>query len=296
MKLYNFVYKTTNLINNKYYIGVHSTDDLDDGYLGSGDLIKKAIRKYTKSKFIRHILFFCDSLADAYAKEKELVTEEVVMSNESYNLLTGGVGSKGHTKTSKKVISEKNKAFWETDIGLARLKEYTQMGKARWADATYRERMLEIFNSDVRKNKLSKGIKKWISDNPEAHMERMLKINKNPEKIRKMAEKHRGMKRSDEARKNISESLKGKTVGEKNAEFKGYYHTPAGIFASLEAAATASGCSKIGVRDRCVAKNSNNITKFSVITDKSGFIKEDCVGKTWNESGWSFEPKAGSNE
>jgi PAS domain S-box-containing protein len=106
----------------------------------------------------------------------------------------------------------------------------------------------------------------------------------------------RGMKRSDEARKNISESLKGKTAGEKNAEFKGYYHTPAGRFSSLEAAATALGCSKIGVRDRCVAKNSNKITKFSVITDKSGFIKEDCVGKTWNECGWTFEPKVGSNE
>ena len=35
-KKYNFVYKTTNLLNNKYYIGVHSTDNLNDGYLELG--------------------------------------------------------------------------------------------------------------------------------------------------------------------------------------------------------------------------------------------------------------------
>jgi hypothetical protein len=54
------------------------------------------------------------------------------------------------------------------------------------------------------------AVKTWIQENPEKHMERMLKINKNPEKIRKMAEKHRGMKRSEEACRNISNSLLGK--------------------------------------------------------------------------------------
>lgn len=42
------VYKTTNIINGKYYIGVHKTTNPNDSYLGSGKAIKEAIKKYGK--------------------------------------------------------------------------------------------------------------------------------------------------------------------------------------------------------------------------------------------------------
>lgn len=58
--------------------------------------------------------------------------------------------------------------------------------------------------------KRGESIKNWIKHNPEDHKTRMDKINKNPDKIKKTAEKHRGMKRTDETRKNISKSLKCK--------------------------------------------------------------------------------------
>jgi hypothetical protein len=65
--------------------------------------------------------------------------------------------------------------------------------------------------SEYQKEKLLEGHKRWKKENPELHYERMMKINKNPEKIRKMAEKHRGMKRSDETKRKLSEAAKGKS-------------------------------------------------------------------------------------
>jgi len=49
------IYKTTNLINNKIYVGKHNTS-ANDGYLGSGKLIKQAVKKYGKEN-IKRIVF-----------------------------------------------------------------------------------------------------------------------------------------------------------------------------------------------------------------------------------------------
>lgn len=55
---YHFLYKITNLVNQKYYIGVHNTDDLDDGYMGSGSAIQRALKKYGPLNFKREIISF----------------------------------------------------------------------------------------------------------------------------------------------------------------------------------------------------------------------------------------------
>ena len=52
MKYYG-IYKITNLVNGKMYIGKHVTSDLDDGYLGSGIIIQRAVKKYCKESFIK---------------------------------------------------------------------------------------------------------------------------------------------------------------------------------------------------------------------------------------------------
>ncbi|MEX0596844.1 MAG: GIY-YIG nuclease family protein, partial [Candidatus Paceibacterota bacterium] len=75
MKYYT-VYKTTNLINDKIYIGIHETKNLNDNYLGSGKLLKRAIEKYGSQNFKREYLFIFDNKEEQLAKEKELVTEE----------------------------------------------------------------------------------------------------------------------------------------------------------------------------------------------------------------------------
>lgn len=91
-KKYYLIYKTTNLVNGKIYIGKHETDNLNDGYLGSGKLLKRAIEKYGEENFKREILFECSTREEMNAKESELVNEEFLKRDDVYNLKQGGVG------------------------------------------------------------------------------------------------------------------------------------------------------------------------------------------------------------
>jgi group I intron endonuclease len=101
---------TTNLINGKKYIGKHSTNNLNDGYVGSGLLLSKAIKKYGKKNFSCEILEYCDNLEDAYIKEEALIKDfNAVNLEEFYNITDGGKGNKGYkpvfTEEWKKRIS-----------------------------------------------------------------------------------------------------------------------------------------------------------------------------------------------
>jgi hypothetical protein len=86
------IYRTTNLINAKVYIGKHITQDLNDGYLGSGKLLRRAIDKYGVENFAKEILHVFDNEADMNACEAKLVTEEFVLQETNYNLCAGGRG------------------------------------------------------------------------------------------------------------------------------------------------------------------------------------------------------------
>jgi len=68
----HFVYITTNLINGKQYVGDHSTNDLNDGYLGSGrPYLQRALRQYGKQNFKKEILEVFPSKKEAFnAQEK----------------------------------------------------------------------------------------------------------------------------------------------------------------------------------------------------------------------------------
>lgn len=86
----HYVYKTTNIINGKWYIGVHSSDSLDDDYLGSGNVIKAAIKKYGKSNFKREVIFIAESREDALEFENLVVDEYFCARKDTYNITVGG--------------------------------------------------------------------------------------------------------------------------------------------------------------------------------------------------------------
>jgi hypothetical protein len=88
------VYKSVNTQNNRYYIGVHETDDPHDSYLGSGPIIRRAVKKYGSAAFRKEILFTFEgdeAFKLAYAKEAELVAE-ALKDPLCYNLQDGGKG------------------------------------------------------------------------------------------------------------------------------------------------------------------------------------------------------------
>lgn len=91
LKIYHTVYKTTNLINGKIYIGIHSSSDQYDSYLGSGLILKHAIKKYGKHNFKKEVLL-C-ALAQEYLYEFEKSFIQMICNNEnSYNISKGGHG------------------------------------------------------------------------------------------------------------------------------------------------------------------------------------------------------------
>jgi len=100
-----FIYKTTNLINNKTYIGIHQTENIDDGYMGSGLHFLRAVKKYGKENFKREILEFASSYDELLEKERILVNEDWVKDNSNYNLKTGGQSNGFLSEESKKKIS-----------------------------------------------------------------------------------------------------------------------------------------------------------------------------------------------
>lgn len=87
---YHYFYKITNTINNKIYYGIHSTNDLDDGYMGSGRALIRAFKKYGKENFIKEIIKFFDTREELSNYEREQVTEEFIKEDNNYNISIGG--------------------------------------------------------------------------------------------------------------------------------------------------------------------------------------------------------------
>ena len=96
-KQYFYLYKITNLINNKIYIGIHATNNINDRYMGSGKAIRLAIKKYGIENFKKEILSFHNTYEEVYLAEQAIVTPEFVSSNSNYNIAIGGHG--GNTQT-----------------------------------------------------------------------------------------------------------------------------------------------------------------------------------------------------
>lgn len=102
--MYYYVYKITNLINGKIYVGKHKSvkTPFENGYYGSGKQITAAIKKYGIENFKKEVLQYCSSMEEMANKEAEIVTEDFVKRTDTYNMHKGGPGGWDHYNGSDK--------------------------------------------------------------------------------------------------------------------------------------------------------------------------------------------------
>lgn len=87
---FNYFYKITNNLNGNFYYGIHSTNNIDDGYMGSGLKLKRAFKKYGIENFSKEILKFFDTREELADYEADVVTEILVNDKNCYNTSLGG--------------------------------------------------------------------------------------------------------------------------------------------------------------------------------------------------------------
>jgi len=149
MKKYT-IYQITNLLNGKIYIGKHETYNLDDGYMGSGKLLKRDQSKNGLSHFEKQILHVFESEAEMNAKEAELVTEEFCDRKDTYNICPGGKGGWGYiNKTSKNLYSKNG----QSGYGLENIINGQHLKKLQ-SDSEYSENY---------KKRVSEGVKDYYN-------------------------------------------------------------------------------------------------------------------------------------
>lgn len=103
---YHYLYKITNKITGEYYYGVHSTNNLEDKYFGSGVNLSKNIKKYGKNNFVKENIEYFPSRKELMIAEKNLVTKDMLMDKNCLNVIVGGGELKG--SVGKKCIVDEN--------------------------------------------------------------------------------------------------------------------------------------------------------------------------------------------
>jgi group I intron endonuclease len=220
MSKIHYVYITTNLVSGKKYVGDHSTNNLNDSYLGSGIALKEAIKKYGRGNFEREILKICDTKQEAFYLQKSYIENFNTLAPNGYNICPSG-----GTECSGGTISESTRQkLRDQKLGIPLRKEHREKTKKAMLGKKHSEKTKELMS------KCRKGIPK--SENHKRKIgaaqkgERNHMYGKDPwnkglsgvyseEALEKMSEsaKGRGFKKghshSKETRKKIGERSKG---------------------------------------------------------------------------------------
>lgn len=181
--MFYLIYKITNLQNGKFYIGKHQTKDVNDGYIGSGKLLKLAIDKYGIENFKKEILCYCKDADEMNAKEKAFV----VISESSYNLCPGGHGGFGYINSNP--------------------------------DKFLTEKRIEALHRAGRKGAPAMSLKQKLDPEFKKKMDEHRRQARIQFKEKYPNGTFTGLQHTEETRKKMSKSHKGKHTGNKNSQF-----------------------------------------------------------------------------
>ena len=111
-KKYYLIYQVTNNVNGKIYIGKHETNRLDDDYMGSGKILKRAQDKYGIENFTFRVLIYLHNREEMCLLERMVVSKEFCERTDTYNINVGGEGGFQYINSSSLIKSKANKAKW----------------------------------------------------------------------------------------------------------------------------------------------------------------------------------------
>ena len=165
------IYKTTNVVNGKIYVGKDTTNN--PKYLGSGLILKKAIKKYGVKNFKKEIIECCNSLEELNEREMFWITTlNSVNKKIGYNISNGGDGGdtfSGHDDKTKKKLQIKysiiQKKNWKSK---SYRKKHHDSLKRMWKNPSHKKHMSKMMTGrEIKwKKKISNSIKKWHKTNP----------------------------------------------------------------------------------------------------------------------------------
>jgi group I intron endonuclease len=163
-----YIYLTTNPINGKQYIGQHKGKP-DDGYLGSGTGILRAIAKYGKENFTKEILCFCETREEADQKEREYIKQyNAVEDKNFYNYQEGGNSADGWRSCQRWLKEHPEEAKEMYRKNAERLQEW----RINHPEEYYEKALLPFLE----------GSKKYWESHPEQRAELMERVNQEKEK------------------------------------------------------------------------------------------------------------------
>jgi group I intron endonuclease len=202
------IYKTTNIINGKFYIGKDKHNNPE--YLGSGILLKKAIEKYGIENFEKIILEYCANNEELSEREKYWI-KETCAQELGYNIADGGHGGNTYNEETKEKVS---KLFKGRRVSLDSIekRKLTREKRKKQNPDTYKlteeaKRAIGDFHRGKKiseeNRKKSSEIMKNFSNYASEFLEMQKSINKIGEKSPLWGKKH-----SEETRKKQSEAHK----------------------------------------------------------------------------------------
>jgi hypothetical protein len=137
----HYIYKTTCNVTGKWYVGMHSTSNENDGYMGSGLRLRRSIRKYGAENHIKEIIEYLPTREELSLREQEIITKELISEDLCMNLVIGGQGgfiSLDGVKKGAKTTNEKYKdqqKNWGSKGGINRIKKHGVC--QNWIDKSY---------------------------------------------------------------------------------------------------------------------------------------------------------------